>query len=279
MVPQEFLTTLGGRVRAARLARGWSQRELCAASGLSPRFLVQVEQGEGNPSVLRLAELAEALGVSLAALVAGLGPAVDDVDRLAAAVRELPEGRRADWLRAMTSPGAKVALVGLRGAGKSTVGQALAGRLGWAFVELDRRVEDRAGMRLAEVFEFHGAERYRELARRALGEVLDSADPSVIEVGGSLVADPVAWEEVRRGCRVVWLRASPEEHLERVRAQGDLRPMAGRVDALGELRQILVAREPLYRMAHEVVSTQGRPVEGVVEDVLARLGRGAWPAA
>ena len=233
--------SLGQRIRSLRLERGFSQKDLCATAGVSPRFLVQVENGDANPSLARLAALADSLGVSLSQLFQGLGP---NVQR-------------------------KVALVGLRGAGKSTVGARLAERMDCRFIVLDREVERLAGMTVAEVFEFHGAERYRALASEALLSVLSSPGLTVLEVGGSLVTEEALFARLRESCRVVWLRASPKEHLRRVREQGDLRPMRGRSDALGELRDILAAREPLYGLAEAALDTEVLGVEGTVQALLA----------
>jgi XRE family transcriptional regulator, aerobic/anaerobic benzoate catabolism transcriptional regulator len=236
-----FHWSLGQRLRSLRLERGLSQKQVCAAAGVSPRFLVQVENGEANPSVARLAALAGPLGVTLSDLFAGLGP----------------NTRR------------KVALVGLRGAGKSTVGERLARRQNCPFVVLDREVERVAGMSLAEVFEFHGADRYRELAKDVLDEVLARPGDAVVEVGGSLVTDEALYGALRQRCRVVWLQASPSEHLRRVREQGDLRPMRGRADALGELEDILAIREPLYGLAEVRLDTERLGITGAVEALLA----------
>ncbi|MCB9741174.1 MAG: helix-turn-helix domain-containing protein [Alphaproteobacteria bacterium] len=275
MSPTPLLSAVGQRIRDARQAKGWSQRELCRRSGVSPRFLVQVEAGEGNPSLARLGELAAALELSLAHLVAGLGPQSDWVDRVASEVRELPEAeQRRALLRVAAAGRPKIALVGLRGAGKSTVGRALAERLGCNFVELDREVEALAGMRLAEVFEYHGAEHYRELAREALERALAEPGRVVLELGGSVVTDPSLYALLQARARVIWLKASPEEHLRRVREQGDLRPMEGRPDALRELREILAHRTPLYAQAHQVVDTVAAGIPGSVDAVIGAL-RGA----
>lgn len=265
----ELLQQLGARVRVARQGLGLSQRELCARAGVSARSLVQVEAGEGNPSIDRLADIAQALGLSLVALFAGLGPIDDAVDAVAAAVRALPaEAQRHEALRLGATRRDKLALVGLRGAGKSAVGQAVAARWSCPFVELDRAIEDAAGMVLADVFEVHGAEGYRLLAREALERALQAPGRAVLELGGSLVTDEELYGLLRRHARVVWLRASPEAHLQRVQAQGDLRPMQGRSDALGELRAILDARTPLYRLADQAVDT-GAGLAATVAAVLA----------
>ncbi len=260
------LTQLGHRIKQARLERGWSQRELCEQAGLSARFLVQLERGEANPSIGRLGGLAQALGLSAVSLLAGLGPG-DALDEIAAHARALPlVQRRRLLLRLRTERREKLALVGLRGAGKSTIGHALAAKLGCPFVELNRQVEEEAGMSLAEVFEFHGAERYRELAWLALEGALARPGPAVLEIGGSLVTEDRLLGLLRVHCRVVWLRASPEEHLARVQEQGDLRPLAGFTDPLTQLRSILEERTPLYAQADlEVWTSAG------VEQALAAI--------
>lgn len=238
-----LLTALGERLRNHRKARGLTQAELARLAGVSPRFLVQVEGGTGNISVQRLAELCQALGVPLSELFAGLGPGVPP----------------------------RVALVGLRGAGKSTVGAALARQLGAPLVELDQRVEEESGMSLAELFELWGEAHYRQLEGRVLDRVLAAPGPVVLATGGSLVTAPETWRRLRLSCRTAWLRASPEAHLERVRAQGDLRPMRGRADALAELRDILADRAPLYAQADLALDTEALGVPGVVERIVASL--------
>ena len=263
----DVLSPLGARIRARRNELGWTQADLGRRAGVSARFLVALEKGEGNISLVRLAEIAQALGVSLSTLVGGLGPVADDADTLAS----LDPGQVRRALRATRATG-KVALVGLRGAGKSAVGGRLATRLGARFVEVDAEVEQQAGMRLGEIFEYHGAGRYRELEREALQRLLDRPEPLVLATGGSVVTAMDTWADLRRGARTVWLRASPAAHLGRVQAQGDARPMRGRVDALAELQAILGAREPLYALADRAFTTDGLTVDEVVDAVVGWLG-------
>lgn len=236
-----LLPTLGDRLRRQRKERGLTQAELARQAGVSPRFLVQLEGGTGNISVQRLAEVCTVLELPLERLFAGLGPGGPEV----------------------------IALVGLRGAGKSTVGRALAEALDVPFVELDERVEAAAGMTLAELFELSGEARFREVEAQVLDEVLQRG-ALVLATGGGLVTHPETWQHLRERARTVWLRAAPESHLERVRAQGDLRPMRGRPDALGELREILDSRRPLYAQADLTLDTDLLGIQGCV----ARLA--AW---
>jgi XRE family aerobic/anaerobic benzoate catabolism transcriptional regulator len=243
-MPDPLLLALGRRVRALRRERHWTLERASQASGISVRFLADVEAGRGNISIARLALLAKALGRSIPELLAEPAPL-------------------------------RVALLGLRGAGKSTVGSALAERLGVPFVELDAVVEEAAGLPLAELFAVHGEATYRRLEREALARVLADARPAVIAVGGGLVTDRETYAMLRRSCVTVWLRARPEEHMQRVSRQGDLRPMARRSDAMAELTSILAARAPLYAEADHVVDTSGVPVEGVVLRVREAIGRAA----
>src|SRR5215831_1770845 len=227
-----MLARLGERVRRLRDARGWSRAELAARSGLSVRFLARIEGGDGNVSLVRLAHLAEALGTAPDAL-----------------------------LRAPRAGGPVVTLVGMRGAGKSTVGPLLAAKLGVAFVEMDALVQDAAGLPLDQIFELHGERHYRRLEREAARSILAPGRAAVVAAAGGVVNEPSTWSSLLEGSTVVWLRARPEDHWSRVVAQGDRRPMADNPDAMAELRAMLAEREPRYAQAHVAVDTSTRSPE------------------
>jgi XRE family aerobic/anaerobic benzoate catabolism transcriptional regulator len=237
-----LLTTLAQHVRRLRRSRGWTRAELARRSGLSVRFLARVESGEGNISVLRLEALANALGVGCDALVR---PAFDAT--------------------------AVVALVGLRGAGKSTVGPLLAARLGVEFVEMDTRILEACGLPLDQLFELHGEAYYRRLERETLGRILSAGRRTVLAAAGGIVNDEVTWQMLREHAVTVWLRAAPEDHWNRVIAQGDRRPMADNPAAMEELRAMHRARESAYGESRWVVETGGREPQGIAAEIEALL--------
>ena len=224
-----YLARLGERVRAWRTEHGMSRKRLAVASGVSERYLAQLEAGQGNISVLLLRKVARAMGVA--------------VERL---VREDEAAEK------------PIALIGLRGAGKSTLGAKLAASLSLPFVELDREVEKEAGAPLAEVFAMYGQDAFRRFERRALERVLAEQPRAVIATGGSLVTDPGTYELLLERCRCVWLKATAQEHMARVLAQGDTRPFKGRSAALDEIRKLLADRDRLYGRAGAVVDTSGK---------------------
>ena len=238
MATTSYLSTVGGAVRAHRERRGWSRRELASHSGVSERFLAQLETGDGNISLRRFAEVAHSLGTTPSALLA---------------VADAPAAR--------VKP---IALLGVRGAGKSAVGEALAKKLGVAFVELDQRIEEASGLPLGEVFALHGEAYYRRIEREVLTQLLADPTPMVLATGGSIVNDPTNYALLRSRCRTIWLRARAEDHWNRVVAQGDQRPMAENPHAFAELRALLTAREKLYARAEHVVETTGRRIPQVV---------------
>jgi XRE family transcriptional regulator, aerobic/anaerobic benzoate catabolism transcriptional regulator len=238
-----YLGRLGDRVRAWRTEHGITRRALAAASGVSERYLAQLEAGRGNISVLLLRRVARAMSVPVEHLV-----------REDAAPRS-----------------ARIALVGLRGAGKSTLGEKLALALGLPFVELDREVEVEAGARLEEVFAMYGQDAYRRFERRALERVLKDNERAVIATGGSLVTDPSSYELLLERCFCVWLKASPQEHMSRVIAQGDMRPFKGRSAALDEIRKLLADRDRLYARASLAVDTSGKTIRQTLQELRKAL--------
>jgi XRE family transcriptional regulator, aerobic/anaerobic benzoate catabolism transcriptional regulator len=243
---ERLLRDLGAAVRARRTELGLTLRALAKKATVSERFLAQLEAGEGNISVARLEDVAEGLGTTGAELLASAS-------------------------RTVASPSTSpiVALVGLRGAGKSSVGAAVAERLGVPFVELDERIVREAQMTLSTIFEIHGERYYRGLEREVLRRLLASGKPMVVATGGSIVTDAESWGLLRSRARTIWLKATPHDHWARVVAQGDVRPMRDRPRAMNELQALLNRRRPLYEMADAVVDTAGRPPEAVIENVLA----------
>ena len=241
----KLLEGLGLAVRTLRTERGLTLRALAKLASVSERFLVQLEAGEGNISVARLEDVAEALGTTGAELLMQAG--------------RLPAGRTAR---------AVIALVGLRGSGKSSIGAEVARRKGVPFVELDEEIVREAQMTLSTIFEIHGEAYYRTMERDVLRRLLDSNEPLVIATGGSIVTDAETWGLLRSRARTIWLKATPREHWDRVVEQGDVRPMRGRPRAMNELRQLLVTRTPLYEQASVTVDTSGRTVSDVVERIV-----------
>jgi XRE family transcriptional regulator, aerobic/anaerobic benzoate catabolism transcriptional regulator len=272
-----YLFAIGRRVREARLRRGFSRKALAKASSVSERYLAQLESGEGNASVLLLRQIARALSVSVESLLAE-GPqltvelleATETLRRLAP--QELQRASRL-LLREFSSASSadfrnRIALIGLRGAGKSTLGNRLSSRIGLPFVELDRRIEEKTGMQLGEIFDLYGQTGYRRWQRECLEELLETTPRFVLATGGSIVSDPGTFELLLGNCRTIWVRAAPEEHMKRVMAQGDMRPMANHRQAMSDLRKILNGREPLYRKADAVLDTSGATPEQSLRQIL-----------
>lgn len=242
---QLLLASVGAAVRRLREERALTRRELAQRSGVSERFLAELEGGAGNISVARLQDVSRALGTSAGEL-------------LFSAQHERTE-RRA------------IALVGLRGAGKSTIGRALANRLRVPFVELDALVEKDAGLSLAAIFQLHGEAYYRRLAREVLTRFLAENDAAVIATGGGIVTDPGSFKLLQRRCRTVWLQATARDHWQRVLEQGDVRPSAASPHAQEELAALLKAREPLYAQAEIAVDTSRLGINQAVEEIARKV--------
>jgi XRE family transcriptional regulator, aerobic/anaerobic benzoate catabolism transcriptional regulator len=284
---EAYLKRVGERVRLARARRGMSRRSLAQASGVSERYLAELERGAGNASLLVLRQLADALSIEAAALLSDapeqpidLTLAVHQLERLSPA--DLAEARRLLAQRfgpASTSAQGRIALVGLRGAGKTALGQLAAQALGVPFVELDREIERASGMELSEIFAMHGQPMFRRLERQCLETIIGRFDKAVIATGGSLVTEPATYDLLLSACFVVWLSATPDEHMNRVLAQGDLRPMADGPQAMDDLKAILESRTPLYGKANARVSTSGKTEAQAFATLLAAIPRGNPDAA
>lgn len=246
------LEPLGENVRRLRLEQGLTIKDLAERADLSQRFLSDLERGKGNISISRLLSVARALETKVAELVAPL---------------DAEENSHDDRQ--------KIALIGLRGAGKSTIGQKAAAKLGVPFLELDEKIEQAAGMPLQQIFEIYGDGYYRRLEREVLGHIVSEVEGgAIIAASGGIVMDGESWRLLKRSTKTLWLKAKPEEHYKRVVAQGDTRPMRDRPAAMNELRALLAARAPLYKEADETIDTSSLGVAGAVGRVveLARDG-------
>ena len=288
-----FLLALGERVRLLRARRGLTRKSVAIASGVSERHLANLEYGIGNASILVLQQVATALDCSLAELVGDLSTSSPEWLML----RELLRGRSdAELRRARLSlatlfgvaggdgeRGRRVALIGLRGAGKSTLGARLAEALEMPFVELSREVERIAGCSIREIHDLYGSNAYRRYERRAIDEIVRSDAEAVIATPGGIVAEPATFDTLLGHCTTVWLQASPEEHMARVAAQGDTRPMAQSREAMADLRRILAGRAAFYAKADAAFDTSGRSegesFAGLLRVVVDLVARGAAPSA
>ena len=260
----EFLVAMGRHVREARERRGMARKVLSQNANVSERYLAQLEAGEGNASVLLLRSVARALGVPVTEL---LDPHESSVEQrlIRRFLERLPGHRLEDVVfRLMRDFGheevarkKRIALVGLRGAGKTTLGAALAKDRRCAFVELDREIEREAGIGLSEVFLLYGQAGYRRIERRCLERIIEANAEMVVTVGGGIVSEPETYNLLLLNCLTVWVKASPDEHMARVVAQGDFRPMQGNAEAMEDLTRILEARIPLYRKADLTIDTTG----------------------
>jgi XRE family aerobic/anaerobic benzoate catabolism transcriptional regulator len=276
---EAYLRAVGERVRLGRARRGMSRKILSKASGVSERYLAELERGAGNASLLVLRQIADALGLEVAQLIGDeperpvdLTLAIHQLQRLSSA--ELAEARRMlaqRFGKSEASTKGRIALVGLRGAGKTTLGQLAAKALGIPFVELDREIERASGMELSEIFASHGQAMYRRLEHQCLETIIERFDRVVIATGGSLVTEPATYDLLLSTCFVVWLSATPDQHMNRVLAQGDLRPMAEGPQAMDDLKIILESRIPLYAKADVEVNTADKSEAQAFATLLAAV--------
>jgi XRE family aerobic/anaerobic benzoate catabolism transcriptional regulator len=265
----DFLIFLGKRVRQLRSVRGTTRKMVARDANVSERHLAQLEAGEGNVSIVLLRRIAAALNVSLVELFAPEVEEPAERQMIQRFLERLPNHRVEEVvLRLMRdfSPGEKlrrqrIALIGLRGAGKSTLGAKLAEERAMPFIETDREIEKDAGMPLAEIFALYGQSGYRAIEKRTLERVLNENDRAVLSVGGGVVSEKETFNHVLSNCYTVWIKAQPEEYMRRAMAQGDFRAMAGNDHAMEDLRRILEAREPLYRQADVELDTSGSSAE------------------
>jgi XRE family transcriptional regulator, aerobic/anaerobic benzoate catabolism transcriptional regulator len=270
-----YLRQLGERVRVLRNQRGMTRKALAQHAAVSERYLAQLEVGKGNISIVLLRRIARAIGLPVTQLVYdGAEPSLDLVlltqflERLAPDM--LVEARKlvTEHFSSPFEDRRRIALIGLRGGGKSTLGQLLAKHLGIPFIELDREIERRSGATLSEIFDMFGQEHFRRAERDALNDVLRQHKDFVVATSGSIVTEPSTLELLLSSCFTVWVRAEPEEHMKRVMAQGDMRPMGNSARAMDDLISILKSREPLYAKAGVSLSTSGKTPEQNLAELL-----------
>jgi XRE family transcriptional regulator, aerobic/anaerobic benzoate catabolism transcriptional regulator len=282
--PSSLLKTLGIRVRDARARHGMTRRMLARDSRISERYLAELESGRGNLSIVLLKRLAAAIDVPLTELIdEGPRPPAEYLMLTQRLRRLTPEeltqatalitkrfGRSSNRLD-------RIALVGLRGAGKTTLGKLLATQLSWEFEELSHAIEREAGVPLTEIFEFGGQAAYRRYERRALENVVNGRRGIVLAAGGGLVSEAATLERLLDACYTVWLQASPQEHWDRVLNQGDYRVRAGTRDseALADMRRILAQRESLYRMADARLDTSGKTIPDALKELVKLVAKRA----
>jgi len=266
----DFLRAFGERLRGERARRGMSRKLLADHAKISERYITQIESGKGNVSIAILRQIASALGVPMSKLVADEPPSpeMEFLARLSPAqLREAYE----TLAKKSASRANRIALVGLRGAGKSTLGAALAKARNVPFFELDREIERLSGTSLGALIEMYGQQAYRRYELQALQEMLDQHPRFVVATGGGIVSESATYELLLRECLTIWVRTTPEEHMGRVLAQGDKRPMAGSAQAMEDLRRILDERTPLYERADLTVDTTGTTVEEAIGIIMPGL--------
>lgn len=272
---QRFLLALGQRVRELRNRRGITRKALSRDTGVSERHLANLEYGEGNVSILVLAQVAAALQCPLAELTGDVTTSSPEWLMIRSLLEEqdeqvLHQARLAirgvlGTTTACQAKSGRIALIGLRGAGKSTLGRRLAEHLQVPFVELSREIEKLAGCSIAEIQDLYGASAYRRYERRALEDTIGQYQRAVIGTPGGLVSDPINFDMLLANCTTVWLQADPEDHMQRVIEQGDFRPMSGNDEAMTDLKNILASRADFYSKARYRLDTSHQPLEATFD--------------
>ncbi len=272
---ERLLGVLGDRVRTLRAHRGMTRKALARESNVSERYLAQLERGQGNISVILLARVAAALRTEPGDLLQPRGRQSAEEVLIADLLRELSPDTHKAFLQMLSENFAvpvesrrRIALIGLRGAGKTSQGTLLAKLIGAPFIRLGSRIEELAGMSASEIFSLSGQAGYRRLEEKALMLTLQQHDRCVVETGGSIVMDPKLLNTLLTTCFVVWLYARPEEYLRRLTAEGDVRPMENQEDAMADLRRILSEREEFYSKAHASIDTSDKSIEDCVAELL-----------
>jgi XRE family aerobic/anaerobic benzoate catabolism transcriptional regulator len=273
-----LLRELGDMVRTLRARRGMTRRELSGESQVSERYLAQLEQGQGNISIALLERVADALETSIGALLSGPDGQSAQETLILEALRTMDQEKQKavlqmiyDQFAASTGPRQRIALMGLRGAGKTTLGKMLSDRIGLPFIRLSAEVETLAGMSVSEIFSLSGQPGYRRLEEQAMMDTLKSYNRCIIETGGSIGTDEVLLNTLLSSCFVIWVKADPEIYMQRVMKQGDLRPMKNNNDALSDLRRILSERDPKYRRAHAIIDTSTLDLDASLEAILEAI--------
>ena len=273
-----FLEQLGQRVRTMRALRGMSRKVLAKVSGISERYIAQLESGKGNVSIVLLRRVSNAIGAHLEDITPASEPSPDwpvirDLLRKATPtqIAQAKDVLAGQGVAAHRRTFAGIALIGLRGAGKSTLGKMLAKKIGWDFVELNKQVEAQNGLSVAEIIALYGQEGFRRMEQAALEQLLARKELMVLATGGGIVSEPLSFELILSSFYTIWVKAEPEEHMARVRRQGDLRPMADDRSAMAELRSILKSREPLYARASAVVDTSGLSVDAAAAGLFSAV--------
>lgn len=273
----DYLHALGEHIRDLRVRRGMTRAILARDSGVSVRYLAQLESGDGNISILRLRQVAQAMAMPLEEIIR-VGPEqaaeLTLLEQFLARLTPTQLAEAGHLLRGAfenRTRRQRIALVGLRGAGKSSLGKMLAAHLKVPFIELADVIEQTAGMTMSEVFSLYGQAAYRRYERRSLEWLIENHDSFVLSTGGSISTEPATFDHLLTSCYTVWLKASPAEHMARVVAQGDRRPMDDNREAMQDLERILIGREPMYRKADATVNTSGLTIEQSLAELLKQV--------